>query len=516
MADSIEKNGIGPGANSLACLLSSRQLKWNSFWGMIRSIFTAVLFAVSYPIYIHFLGLEVFGLWVILMAVVVYLQMGGLNLPQAATKFVSESLVQNNLTRVCQCSTSIIGSILGLGGVVVLVMFFGRATLAGFLPAPESLRPQLPFLITLTALITTLAILAETLGGIVSGAGRMDWVFIMEICSRTIIFLVGVPLLYWQYGLLSLFYASVVGYLVYIGLAFWGIKRSLGFVPLGPAYFSWQVFREATRFSLPLLMGSLFSCLLQPFNRILLGLVISPAAASVYDIANRAAQMLRGLIETGLRPLMPRISSLKAQANDQNIRPLSLKLVRTLIFWATPLIILIFLIIDQVTPLWLHIPAIPEINTNFRIILWGAYANLLTIPLYYAFMGMGQVDRCFRAHTVQTVVNLILACLGIWFVRQIWVVSLAASVGMAISSLDQIWLFARAGSAKDLMIKGLKALMLPGLLFVPMLALHRHTGLLLGYFIITGTIYVLYGQRSLKSWSVNAGSLSSRVLPNKP
>lgn len=516
MANPIEKGGTPPGTPGRACLLNTNQLKWNSFWGMVRSLSTAVLFAVSYPVYIHFLGLEVFGIWVMLMAVVVYLQLGGLNLPQAATKFISESLIHNDLTRVCQYATSIIGAILGLGGVMLLLMLFGRGLLAGFLQAPETLQSQLPFLIVLTAVITVMAVLAESLGGIVSGAGRMDWVFIIDICCRVITFLTSLPLLYKQYGLVALFYSSIAGYLVYIGLAIWCIRRSLGFFPLRPSYFSWPVLRQAARFTVPLLLGGVFSCLLQPFNRLLIGIFISPAAAGIYDIANRAAQMLRGLIETGLRPLMPQISSLKAQADDRQIRLLSLNLVQTIILWATPIFIFLFLVIGHLTPLWLRIAAISEVNTNFRIILWGAYANLLTVPLYYAFMGMGQVGRCFRAHMVQTVVNFLLASLGVWFIREIWVVSLAASVGMIISSLDQIYLFLRKDSnANHLMIKAFKTMALPALVFAPMLALHRHFGLLLGYFLIGSMLYVFYFQKLLKPRLDVADSLPSRILPGQ-
>jgi O-antigen/teichoic acid export membrane protein len=516
MANCTEKGGTHPGTPGKACLLDTKQLKWNSFWGMVRALSTTALFAVSYPIYIHFLGLEVFGIWVMLMAVVVYLQLGGLNLPQAASKFISESLMHNDLTRVCQYATSIIGAILGLGGFILLLMLFGRGLMAGFLHAPEALQSQLPFLLELTAVITVLAILAESLGGIVSGAGRMDWVFIIDICCRVIIFLASLPLLYKHYGLVALFYSSIIGYLVYIGLALWCIKHSLGFFPLRPTYFSWQVLRHAARFTGPLLLGGVFSCLLQPFNRILIGIVISPAAASIYDIANRGAQMLRGLIETGLRPLMPQISSLKARADDQQIRLLSLNIVQAIILWATPIFILLFLAVGHLTPLWLQIAAISEVNTNFRIILWGFYANLLSVPIYYAFMGMGQVGRCFRSHIVQTVVNLILASLGIWFIREIWVVSLAVSVGMTISSLDQIYLFLRKGSnASHLMIKAFKTLALPGLVFAPMLALHGHFGLLLGYFLIASMLYVFFLQKLLKFRLDVADSLPSRVLPGQ-
>ena len=238
-------------------ILSPSQLKKNSFWGIGRCINSILLFAISYPLYLRFLGLEIYGIWVMLMAIVTCLQYSSLNLPQAAAKFISESLVRKDTLSLYQYTSTIIGAIIGIGLVIIVFTFLTRASIAGFLNSPETLRPQVPYLLILAALLTFQVLGAETLGGIVSGAGRMDQVFQADILCRVLGFLLSLGLLHWHYGLLALFYGNICGYLVNVGLMLLFIRRNFGVLPLSWRYLSWQRLRRMVRFTGPLFGGSL-------------------------------------------------------------------------------------------------------------------------------------------------------------------------------------------------------------------------------------------------------------------
>jgi O-antigen/teichoic acid export membrane protein len=130
---------------------------------------------------------------------------------------------------------------------------------------------------------------------------------------------------------------------------------------------------------------------LTPFNRLLLGYMISPAAVAIYEIADRGAQVIRGIAEKGLRPYMPRISGLQALADLDQIREMTVRLVKGVIIWCIPIFFLFFLIADELVAFWLRTSGTAAISGNLRLILWAYYFNLLSVPVYYAFMGLGLV-----------------------------------------------------------------------------------------------------------------------------
>jgi O-antigen/teichoic acid export membrane protein len=238
---------------------------------------------------------------------------------------------------------------------------------------------------------------------------------------------------------------------------------------------------------------------LQPFNRLLLGYMISPAATAIYEIADRGAQVIRSVAETGLRPYMPRISGLTALADFDQIRHLTVKLVKTVIIWCTPIFFLFFLMADQLVAFWLRTPGTAEISFNLRLILWAYYLNLLSVPVYYAFMGTGQVSRCFRIYFLQALINVPAALLLVWTIGEVWAVSLAAALGISLAALDQIRLFFRTrAEAVHLIARGLRALAWPLMFFAPLMLLRQHFPLLLTFSGVVGLLYVLWMKRWAK------------------
>ncbi len=72
-----------------------------------------------------------------------------------------------------------------------------------------------------------------------------------------------------------------------------------------------------------------------------------------------------------------------------------------------PTFILLFFMGDFVLNLWLGNKYNPTIGMAFKIIVLGYLINLLSVPAYYYFMGIGKVKCCFLAHFIQSALNFI-------------------------------------------------------------------------------------------------------------
>jgi len=77
-------------------LVGHHQLNRNIFSGSITAAMGIVLSIISYPIYLHFLGANLYGLWIILSVVITFSAIGGLGIDDAIVKYVAQEYGKNN------------------------------------------------------------------------------------------------------------------------------------------------------------------------------------------------------------------------------------------------------------------------------------------------------------------------------------------------------------------------------------------------------------------------------------
>ena len=71
----------------------SSQLRINMVSGFVMTVVNTAVMLVAYPIYLHFLGYEKYGVWLVMATV----QLGDLGIGQAIMKLVAEEKGRNNI-----------------------------------------------------------------------------------------------------------------------------------------------------------------------------------------------------------------------------------------------------------------------------------------------------------------------------------------------------------------------------------------------------------------------------------
>ena len=82
--------------------LFSSQLRINMFSGVAATVLNIVVLAVAYPIYLHFLGYEKYGVWLVLATVLSFAQLGNLGVGRAIMKLVAEEHGRGNIEAIRQ------------------------------------------------------------------------------------------------------------------------------------------------------------------------------------------------------------------------------------------------------------------------------------------------------------------------------------------------------------------------------------------------------------------------------
>ncbi len=109
--------------------------------GVAVTFVNIAMLAVTYPMYLHFLGYEQYGLWLVLSTVLTFAQLGNLGISQAVMKLVAEEYGRDDLEAVEQYMASAIAVLL-VSGVTVLavILLFKWQIVALFKLSNENAR----------------------------------------------------------------------------------------------------------------------------------------------------------------------------------------------------------------------------------------------------------------------------------------------------------------------------------------------------------------------------------------
>lgn len=423
--------------------LFSSQLRINMVSGVAAMLLNTVVLAAGYPIYLHFLGYEQYGVWLVLATVLTFSQLGNLGINQAVTKLVAEEYGRGDTLAIQQYVTTAL-AILGLSGIVVLsgLLVLRGPIVAAFNLGEENAKIAL-WLLPYVGLLSIYVFLTEVLQGTLSGLGRMDLANGIQSLGGLVKLIVASLLLFAGLGIEGLLIAAVVSRVGVHVVSFLCIRR---IVPIRLARMeNWNAQRGKCllHFGTGMLGGSLLSMLLSPFNKVMLSRYAGVASIPIYEIAYTGSMQIRGLAEAGIRALMPEVSRLGTNLAEQattRIREINHRCVGLLIRLALPLYGILILIAPALLRIWLGDRFTEPLSLAFRIALLGSFLSLTCVPAYYLLLGMGRVGHCFMNYAILAGTNVLLVLTFAWVDNCLVLpeVLISAAVGMGLSSIYTI------------------------------------------------------------------------------
>ena len=370
--------------------------------GVMAQMINVLILAISYPVYLHFLGYKIYGLWLALGVVPALAQMGDLGIRTAVMKLVAEELGKGNYESIRKYVTIAVWFLAGMGLVGLgLILIFKTQIIVLFRFDSEDARLA-SWLLPYIGLLSVYVLILQTFKATLSGLGRMDLANGCETIGRAVTLSLAIILFYQNFNISSLLVSTAVSYVVQHLFCLIMIRR---LVPIRFTVLSCldvRHFRSLFRFGLGIFGGSLVTLLLDPFNRLMLSRYAGVDAIPIYDIAYRGARQIRSLADMGLRALMPEISRLKSGLKEyaHRIRQINHLVMKVILLVGLPLFTLLFLCSAPLLKFWLGVNFSPALPPVFKVLLIGTYVSLLGIPGYYTLMGINRVRDCFMSHLI--------------------------------------------------------------------------------------------------------------------
>ena len=430
--------------------LRSSQFRVNMASGVVASLIGVGLTAVTYPLYLHYLGYEKYGLWLLLSTILTFSQLGNLGISQAVAKEVAQAHGVGDINGIRECVTNALGLLLVSGLIVLSILLLAKSRIISGLGLSLANARIASTMIPYIGLLSIYVFLVDATNATLAGLGRMDLCNYSQFAAQLLSAGLGMALIHSGAGIFGLLTASAVSYLCLHAVSLYATQHLLRCPAFAFSCLSTKKAKHLLGFGLNLTAASILAMLLNPLNKIILAKYAGLSAVPIYDLSFTGCMRIRNLFDSSQRAIIPEVSRLLTHSREQayrHARKLNRQSLKIVIF-SVPLFAVLVAATAPLLRLWLGSRFDPASPATVRIMLAGAFASLMGLPTYYALIGLGRAKSVFAANLTQFVANLAIIAAGVVIYSKassILVVS-STAIGMACSSLYLAWSFARATS----------------------------------------------------------------------
>ena len=378
--------------------------------GVVATVINAIAMMAAFPIYLHFLGYEKYGVWLVLATVLTFARLGDLGIKNAMMKIVAEEYGRNNIYKIQKHIATGLMMLCISGGIILgLLLVLENQIVATFNLSDDNVKIAL-WLLPYIGILSIYLLATEVLQGSLAGLGRMDLVNCIRAIEPAVKAGVGISLLALGFGIKSMLIGSVVSLLgVHLASLFF-IRRIVPIRIFKVGNLRFRYAKHIMCFGGPLFGGSLFGMIVRPLINILLVRYGGVASLPIYEIASRGGNTVKLVVSSCLVPLMPEFSRLSGIANGANERMSLLynRSMKLVLLMGITLYAGLFVTAPMLFQLWLGSSFVETIPTVFRVMLIATFIVTLGTPAEYILTGLGYVGREFLARFMQQGVVLVL------------------------------------------------------------------------------------------------------------
>lgn len=329
-------------------------LRWilNIITNYLKTLIGMVIVFFMTPFIISKLGMDLFGLWSLVFAVVGVFGLMDFGFATAAVKYVAEYTGAKDLDgRNAILSTLlVVYSLIGIVCLVLVAIVAGPASgLFDLTPAQERYFTTLVWLL---GAVVAFSFPAGIFKAAMVGSGRMDVVNIIELLMQ----LTNAGLIVWWlsagHGILGLAAATAITMsgtlLVLIPLAY----RMLPRLKVGFRGFSQERVRELMSFSVYAFIANVAMLVILRIDPIVIGLFMPLTSIAIYAIAGKITEYTYLLNKQFSNALMPLVSQSHGSGDRQTIRRVMLDGTRFLMGIALPFIGLLYFYAPEIIAVW--------------------------------------------------------------------------------------------------------------------------------------------------------------------
>ncbi len=395
--------------------ISSKNIK-NTIWNLLEVVLSPLLFFISIPLFLEFLGEERFGVWMLLNAIILIMQALNLGLNISTYKHLSEAVRRQDWVFASNSLNTNVSLTILLTFIVGSVLFcigLGIEYKEWFIETQTSKNQVLEVLV-LCPFIVLVKFIEQIFYNVFRAFEEFKYVTWISLCVKVLT--VGINLIL-AYYIQSIFYIFCCIGLISafgIGASYILIKRKI------PGYtFSFllqaQFIRNEIKFALYTWLQSIAVIVVYQGDRLLVSHGFGVVTLSYYSVV----ATLFNHIHMGLTALTPWLFPQIVKAQEQGkayVENLYIN-VRNIGIVASVILVLCFsLISEPLMILWLGKDTFIEIEMYLKWLTIFQFFFIFSIAPYFFMNASGQEKRSLKLVLMFTGLNVVGMLIGyMWF-----------------------------------------------------------------------------------------------------
>lgn len=411
------------------------QMKKNIIYAALQIIVSGISLFVLYKILLIEIGIELIGIWSIVMAFSAFLRTGDFGFAGSIVKFVSENVTKGKVEKVNDIVKTSITSVSVILGFLLVIFYL---IIPFFLPhfISEKYITQAFDLLPYSIISVWFAVLSTLIIFVFDGLNRVDirssflLIFNLILVGLSIIFV-------YKFGFIGLGYAQVLHAFLQLIIAWFLVRKHLKINSILPFSWNYKLFKEMLSYSVNLQMSSLMSMMLEPVSKLLLGYFGTMSSVGYFEMANRLVMQIRNVVINANQAVVPMIS--KAHTENESLKKtysitLKILFLVSLCFYSITAILTSF-----ISELWIGHYEKDFVYFTY-IILFSLAINTISGAAYFTNMATGDVKYNTISQIIIAVVNVVLGIILGYMYKDYGIV-LAYGISITIGSLWVIYNF---------------------------------------------------------------------------
>jgi O-antigen/teichoic acid export membrane protein len=398
-------------------LLSSR-LRINMASSLATTVVNVAVTGIGYPVYLHFMGYEKYGVWLVLATIISFVQLTNLGIGSAVMKLVAEEHARGNRQGVQGYATTAMAALVTTGLPALLVLICCTDQIIALFNLKDGNAAAAAGLLPYVGALSVYVFVVQVFSATLSGLGRMDLANYTDSAGRILALGISVYLLYSGRGIESLFIGSLISYLLVHALLLYQIGKCGSYRFFAPANLDRTSLKGLLSYGSGLFGSSLVSMLLGPLNKLVLTRWVGVSSVPVYEIAFNGSMQIRSLFEAMFRAISPEVSRLSA-CNErdalQRVGQIDKRAARIIWTFGAPFWCFVIILAAPLLKTWLGGRFVDTLPPVFRILMVGTYFGLMAVPAFYILMGLGKTKQILVHNIIQSGLNATIVLLLLAF-----------------------------------------------------------------------------------------------------
>ena len=378
----------------------------NIFYNSAAQISAPVLWVISTPIFLSYLGTEHFGLWMLINSV---LGIGGVataGLGQSCVRYISHYRAADEPEAVQQVIRTALTVYIGLALFVSAILLGTSHLIAALLvPGPDGLQDVAVIVLQIAAVgFFTRSIDGVLHSGII-GFERYDRAQRIAIIVNIFTMVANIAIVLSGSGLYIVLAVTILAQCLGTAAKLM-VLRDLANMAIWPGWNAAR-FREILPYSLKSWLQHTLSLANGHADRIICGILLGPAAVGYYAVARGVTDQLHGLLAQASSSFFPYASGLVQRGELAKLRHTYDHINALLAVGAIAAFLPFLLFADDILRIWIGEEAATTIANVIRIFSIRQAVLALGIANYHLLMGTGRAGFIAIMDAVQVPVTII-------------------------------------------------------------------------------------------------------------